>query len=279
MKLQTIFLGLFFSGIVNATVINVDFDSKDSIDSFNTQDGKTTIDYLATGGIGGSGAVSGWFINSTFADAVFDFSNIGTEITLSAFYKMSSNIEASAGSINMFGELTLVTDANSYIFDDNVLFANVGQTDNSVRLFGGALQTGGGSFSGFKEEMTIGTILADHWYQFGVTFKNLGGQIGYDLTMSNYGLDGTSFVSEVINSKFITNDTHNIGSDKSVYGGMQVLGPLPNRTFGEAVAVDNFSISYSNGVTQVPEPSSIILFGLAMSILIRLSSNRKLTRN
>jgi hypothetical protein len=270
MKINFIAFLMVFSGFVNASVINVDFNSPDSLDSFNANN-SNEIEHRSSGGVGGTGGVGGFYVNSIYKLKSFDFSSIGTQITVSAFYKMAAELEpAQPGYGFSFSQFTLAPESNSYIYQDNVLFADVNRTYDSVQLFGGALQKGGGVFDGFVGNNPTGIILANRWYQFGVTFTNLGDDIGYQFKINDFGLDGTSLISEVLDASFKTGDTHNIGKDKSVYAGATVIGFSP--TFwrsGSSVAMDNFSISYVKGGEQVSVPGTLSLFLIASCLLFR----------
>ena len=272
MKQKILYLLFAFSSFANASIINVDFNSPDTLDAFNvnTANWRGDVEYRSTGGVGGSGGVGGFSADTTYKAKSFDFSKKGTQITVSAFYKMAAKLEPKPGLIYGFSEFTLVPEPNSFIYEDNVLFANVGQTSDSVQMFGGALQKDGGVFDGFMGENPTGIILANRWYQFGVTFTNLGGAIGYQFNVTDFGLDGTAMISEVMNASFQTPDTHNIGKDKSVYAGVQVIASVPfGYDYGGSVAMDNFSIAYIQGENQVPTPSSITLFLVVLVAMLK----------
>lgn len=258
---------MLFSSASLATTIKIDFNDPNSTNSFNTFQNEQ-FTYLPSSGVSGTGAVYDNNLRATYKEQSFDFSSIGTQITLSALSKLPSNITSDPGYIKNFAEFSLVPEADSFHFTDNVAFAEFGQTNTGVRLFGGPLQTGGGGFPGFLENLPLGLLRPDNWFQFGVTFTNLGDRLGFNLFINDFGIDGSQLVSSLANNHFETPDPHGLTRDGDVFAGFWITA--------QTVAWDNFQISVNASSIQEPSPSvpvpappMMLLFVVSLFVIVR----------
>ena len=244
-----------------AASVFVDFNESSDIADFNTsRSDPVFID--PSGGIGNSGALfAPNFTDMTWGNDFFDFSFVGAEVTLSNFFLVDSNLTPLPDGINItYGFLYLVPISDGFPTIDNSLFVFVatanpaGVQPEMDMIFGGPLPRGGGGFPGFDLRFPLGTFKPGHWHELRATYQNLGNQIGFNVIVNDFGLDGIAFIETVAAINEVRPDNLGFTSDQAVYSGFRISRESP---------VDNFSASSNNAET-IPEPSptlSILILG------------------
>ncbi|WP_146574452.1 hypothetical protein [Botrimarina hoheduenensis] len=152
---------------------------------------------------------------------------------MSSFFKIKDPGTIGSGSSVGYGEVYLSKEQEGW--DSAVASVTLRETSQGVGLFGGPIPAGGGSFPGFSPYFSGVSILPNHWYELRVDYEHLGSQIGWEVNVNDYGLDGTTFVGNTLNFVDQTPDSIGLLSDSTLYGGFTV-------SQGGIAFVDNFSI-------------------------------------
>lgn len=194
------------------------------------------------GGRGDSGAMTtSWYTRQNYVAQAFDFSQPNAAITVATFFKLALSDPPAYQMGRSYGEVYLVPSASELGGNINKAFVRFGinypsggsLTDN---IFGGSLAAPGGSFPGFSQDFPPGTFVPGAWYELKATFTNLGGLIGYEITIDEYDADGLLLVKNVVHLNETTADAFGLTSDSEVFAGFAFEA-------SGAEAVDDFSIS------------------------------------
>ncbi len=218
-----------------AGALEVDFEVASDLNGFlrRNEFQWLPINWTSSGGVGNSPALLvSRPHDTTYNAATFEMTEVGSKLAVSAFFKTSNFGPTGPGSAISFGEVYLSKEPEGW--NSAVASVSVDQTSLGVRLWGGPIPAGGGSFPGFSPQFGQGLILPNRWYELNVEYEKLAGfQIGWDIEVNDYGDDGLNFVATTISSTQVTPDTQSFTSDATLYAGFTAS------TSGTAY-VDNF---------------------------------------
>ena len=241
----------------------VDFENPDDV--FKFVEGYSPRQELAwseSGGIGGSGAAG--LINEDlgtssahYAERSFDFSAVGTVIGISTTYLLRPEYVMPFGVIypgnaQTYGQLRLMSDLQYNEFGERTLAHNAGFSFAAVEGPDGWYDylnvclfppTGSLGMCEFRQQFDYGTFVQGNWLKADVLIENLGGAMGWNVTITDLGPDGMTFPMTVANYSFTTSDLAELTTDASVYVG------LTFSTF-TASRVDNFTVEVIEPVTR-----------------------------
>lgn len=254
MKNLLLLVALFLTSNVLATPITINFEDPSDINKFDSQL-SNPFDILPNTGVNGSAALNGIF-QGVYRQAI-DFSQLGTQIVVSSFFKTESAFNLPPTWAPPFLALSLFKGQDNQFYYNDAVEVSVSQSATKSDVYGGLFSANNGPQESFYEELSQPMLAFDNWYEFSVTFTNFGNKVGFNLALSDFGANGAQRVSTLLNSNFIEPDLFGITKDDSVYVGVY------NSFISETI--DNFSIR----TAQISEPSSlslliISLFGLGV---------------
>jgi hypothetical protein len=245
-------------GIHAAEAFEVDFNSSSVLSQLSRRN-QAQFFPMSWGpgtGISGSGAMTPSGAHQTVHAAQSTaFAGVGSKLELSAFFKTKDPGVIGPSNSASYAELYLTRSPAGYRFTDHSAFVQVDVLAGGERIFGGPIQTGGGSFPGFSVNYPLGTVTQGNWYKLSIVYEYVAlNQIGWNIRFDDYGSDGLAYQRTAIASSQVTPDFLGITTDPTLYAGFgcssQVCG-----------AIDNLALVI------VPEPSGIALV-LVVSALI-----------
>lgn len=257
-------LCLLTTGLQADIIFSDDF-SADTTANYINPTGRDAFDHSAGGGVGGD---SGYLSPSTTSNNVANYNTSLGDFTESPFYTVSAfgrrQSNGSNVSFNVFG-VGLGNDTSNLLgsgytgFETLIRGANTGSDTFFLRLRQ--------NDSGTDQEVSSNfTLLDENWYELEMTVTLTDSGTGaFDISsdLYNRGTDGTAARSLLGSVSGSYTSTVFAGS-ANVFSGVLALGGTNGFD-----SVDNFS------VTAIPEPSSLVLIGLALASVAFLKRGRR----
>jgi len=242
---RRVWLGWFvlcLNWTASAPAVLFEFSSPSDLSQFNQN--VTTFNWSGTAGVGGTGGlIANGGREATYAAQSFEMMQANDTITLSTFFKTGNIAPVGAGFLETYGEVYLTPNPDGYPFDDAAAFVEIRRDSGNDSINGGPLPQGGGSYPGFGVDYPVGTLQANRWYKLGVEYTHLSsGQLGWDVTLEDFGDSGATSLGAVMTASQVTSDTLGLRFDPTLYAGFSAVGGSTR-----VAAVDNFSVEVPAG--------------------------------
>ncbi|WP_146589850.1 hypothetical protein [Posidoniimonas polymericola] len=212
---------------------------------------KFTVDFhgypVITGGDSGVGGTASLEIygtvDATYNAKSFALSNVGDTIGVSTFFRTGVLETLGSGFFTTYGEVFLTDEPDGVVYSNDAAFVEFGRDSTADFLRAGPLQAGGGSYPGFSEDFSVGTLQDNRWYKLGLELEHLGsGDIGWEVSLEDFGAGGDASLGVVMSASRTIRDNLGLKFDPALYAGFTARGGQDHVT-----AVDNFAVEVPGG--------------------------------